>query len=239
MVGMRKLRRPLIGLAASLAAACVATSSARAAVGYLVFKGEVAQGQDYAGDFGSVGALSGAFYAIYKFDIAIGGDLQGLHEERLDGGPGTGFANPVLDASLTINGATVHFPGPAGSYGIIDVANVWDTDGVTTVAGFAQAFHPDHNSVLNLVVHPVDAPTRIQTSYAAANGDYLASAGLTYWEDLGVTRFSADLRPVSVYLTDDLNSVVPEPAAWGLMILGFLAVGSALRARRQRQPLSG
>jgi hypothetical protein len=44
-----------------------------------------------------------------------------------------------------------------------------------------------------------------------------------------------DVRPTSatVYLTANLGAV-PEPAAWGMFILGFGAIGGAMRARARK-----
>ena len=40
--------------------------------------------------------------------------------------------------------------------------------------------------------------------------------------------------PFQAFEIDELSSAVPEPAVWGLMILGFGLIGSQLRARRRK-----
>jgi hypothetical protein len=50
-------------------------------------------------------------------------------------------------------------------------------------------------------------------------------------------NFAVDtLQPPTGVVGGGLGGAVPEPATWGLMILGFGAVGGAIRARRRPAP---
>lgn len=69
-----------------------------------------------------------------------------------------------------------------------------------------------------------------------ADGSSNVSGRVSY--DLGL---QSGITSVSFFSTqaaleiDDLASAVPEPATWGMMMLGFGLIGSQLRSRRRRQ----
>jgi hypothetical protein len=54
------------------------------------------------------------------------------------------------------------------------------------------------------------------------------------WQDMGDEGWSAHdiLVTQSLHATQDVGPGVPEPATWGLMILGFAGLGAMLRRQR-------
>jgi hypothetical protein len=46
-----------------------------------------------------------------------------------------------------------------------------------------------------------------------------------------------DIRPTGFFLDDVSLEAIPEPASWGLLLIGFGAVGLAVRRRRAQAPL--
>lgn len=231
-------------LAALLSAAgsLLFAAPSSAAIFYTVYQGVIASGQDNVGAFGATGALSGAFTAIFKVTDAPGSEhLTGPYSERFYGGPGScglgsGCMNPIVEASITINGQTVLFPGPAGSYGTVETANLTGVPGGGSpgVFSIAQTYFPHLTAQLNLNAFTLDAPTSFVAYSGAAAGDY-QPYGRAYWSTIAggieTVLFEADLSTTRVFITDDLNTAVPEPATWALMILGFSAAGAALRRR--------
>jgi hypothetical protein len=232
----------VLSVLAAGAAAFLALASAPAASAafYEIVKGQIKDGFDYAGDFGAVGALSGRYVAVYEFDTSLGHDLFGPFEERADGGPGSGFANPVLKATLTINGVTVTYPGPGGSNGTVDTFNLTPIGGAAAVSGLAQSLLPNISATLLNSVGTADAPTRLNTEYVGAALPNDQTVGLANWDDVDsggahTTRFTMSFTPGQVILTADPAAALPEPGTWALMIVGFGGVGSALRGRAGRR----
>lgn len=61
-------------------------------------------------------------------------------------------------------------------------------------------------------------------SVAATNGQFIQSI---------VVMSTADLDDVGDIRLGGISAIVPEPAAWGMMILGFAGTGAAIRQRRR------
>jgi hypothetical protein len=66
-------------------------------------------------------------------------------------------------------------------------------------------------------------PTSVDGGWRA--GSYTALNGSSEWDRV-------------VFTTDSLGSAVPEPATWAMMIIGFGAAGSMVRANRRRNALA-
>lgn len=62
--------------------------------------------------------------------------------------------------------------------------------------------------------------------FANASGSFLGT---------GTIRFAGG-PPIATLTISDAALAVPEPATWGMMILGFVAAGCAVRARRAGDP---
>ena len=74
-------------------------------------------------------------------------------------------------------------------------------------------------------------PGGLPTSTGATPPQY----GFNLWPRLGLGNNNqiSDFAPQNDLLR---VAAVPEPASWGLMLLGFGAIGTAMRRRRREQP---
>lgn len=89
---------------------------------------------------------------------------------------------------------------------------------------------PDGNVTVPLVTNGAyDGPG---FSFAYSGGVCTGSPPTCSQNDVGLTPGSSISAPVTIYV-----SYVPEPATWALMLLGFGALGVALRARKGRPPI--
>lgn len=73
---------------------------------------------------------------------------------------------------------------------------------------------------------------------AMANGDQVASQtnGFVYYTTTGPAIVGATFASSSVaFEFDNLSAAVPEPLTWAMMLLGFGAIGGALRGRKNSQ----
>lgn len=74
----------------------------------------------------------------------------------------------------------------------------------------------------------------IQSNYTIGTaGDYKIRFGVTNWDD---TQFDSGLAFAGLTIDgDDIPvSGTPEPATWAMMLMGFGAIGAALRSSRRR-----
>ena len=99
----------------------------------------------------------------------------------------------------------------------------------------------------SFVLHLSNGTTETYTGTDAivngvANGNQSSSVTngrLTFRESAGIYITSIDLRSTSAALeVDNLGVIaaVPEPATWGMMLLGFGVMGVSLRRRRRSTP---
>jgi hypothetical protein len=235
----------LLGAAVCAAASFGLAQSADATVWTTTYKGVVTAGSDNAGTFGlgctfcGGGELSGlAFTAVFVTDDSTPGATVTTSATSLNAS-GSGPANPT-HGSLTINGHTLFLGDDSGSQELFD-------DGVDQTVGHSAN---NHSNNVTCSVDPevpgcFGAISSDQLSLSASgvgDGDFgTLPAGMVGFGtlsqfrefDAGFVGFSfdsrADLLVSSVAMTSD---AVPEPAIWGLMILGFGATGAALRRRR-------
>jgi hypothetical protein len=181
---------------------------------------------------GSVDAQGTLEPPEYPFDIyssAIGAYSYSWNVGGHTGGGG-------VDLRFNSNGLSqvdVTGDGPAGTFGAVlfvrlnDVVNLnlfarssAVADGRAQATGMADfghtlrwggitnvAFIPDGGA------GPIDLPDDFQLSLVSGG------TGFDYWNAAGPNPYT--------------SGGVPEPGAWTLMILGFLATGSAIRARRR------
>ena len=73
--------------------------------------------------------------------------------------------------------------------------------------------------------------TLCSTVASAATTDF--SNGPEGWTGNGIVSDSVG-TPAGDNFTASLGAAVPEPATWGLMILGFGAIGGAMRVQRRK-----
>lgn len=215
----------------------LAAQPAAAKVVTLTFFGSVESGADDRAVFGGGNLAGQDFTARFVFDTAAAGrETTGAHD-RIDGGIEVSLPS-FLDASLEINGLSWDFPGGYIETVVLtdDLISVTSADGnVVAPPEFLPFVDAGANQIalslfsqinvfnldLNGAWDATDSVGHFQISaFDGGVGDYVRSYGV-------LTARRATL--------DDgtgLGSVVPEPGAWALMILGFGAVGATLRRRR-------
>ena len=162
------------------------------------------------------------------------GDLSGWNN----------FGNPdfigvVCDPGIAADGICFAFGGPIGSTGGFDQT-------VGTVAGgsykvefsLSPSGSPTSSfealfggvSLLSLTAPPSNVPLEAYTRYSFDVTATGASAlAFVFRDDQGFLR----LDSVSV---TEIESAVPEPSTWAMMLLGFGAMGAVVRARRRLSP---
>ena len=210
---MKKFRIS-IGMCIALAAQLAATPAAAVAV------------SDPTGDFlaSFVGArtpdldVTGFSVVFDGTNFLIGGTLAGdivpannaLYVIGID--TGTGAIRPFAD----IGEANVIFNQVIILNGATGTATLGSTTLTSSITG--NAF-----SIL--------LPGGLPTSTGATPPQY----GFNLWPRLGLGNNNqiSDFGPQNDLLR---VAAVPEPASWGLMLLGFGAIGTAMRRRRREQP---
>jgi hypothetical protein len=235
---MRSLGR-LISAALATASMMLVATPTSAAVMFANFSGSVIAGTpgnatfDTTNFFGlgtnPVGAL---FRATFKYDTDLGHAITNTSTDSRYGGPfwdGGMFTSPILEASITINGITDIFNTTRNGS-----ANVTIND-----AGWHQTFfytdyfvYPVENALQLYVLNTPD-PLSLTTPYTG--GNLLGLGGPTtqpfaYSFIEGGKNYRLALGPVETTL---YSLAVPEPATWGLMIIGFACTGAMLRSRRR------
>lgn len=83
-------------------------------------------------------------------------------------------------------------------------------------------------------VFTISVPLSLLPSTGAGPQAYGFNLWPRYGEELGGNEQISDFAPNNALLTP--NGVVPEPATWLTMLLGFGLAGAALRFRRARKP---
>jgi len=198
----------------------------------LTYQGIVTAGSDNFGAFGELGSLAGsAFTATLTFDTDFIGRSTTIYQDRLDGG--SEFSLPTfLSTQLTIGGITQSFDGPYRQTlvrsdsligGFVSDVNVIAAPPSTPVGSnqFALFLNGDLGAKPSLERNgtwtATDSTGHFQLSqYDSTKAAYVAASGKLYAQTATLS-----------------GGVVPEPATWAVMILGFGAVGTAIRRRRE------
>lgn len=171
-------------------------------------------------------------------------DGTGCTQSIRGGSAVAGFAS-VMTADLTIEGVTLHYAGDRLSR---DTAIVYYS-GLTQIQQAIvekldpnAADPPDGHSQISSFVTSENGPANIfpldlSTPYDVALGHIATlpngSGNFTWWPDANGTALASGLlSPDHVTLTA-LDSNVPEPASWAMMVLGFGAIGGAMRASKR------
>lgn len=153
---------------------------------------------------------------------------------------GPGAAGDVRIAQGTTPGLSVNPDNNSDQYLSIE-------NGSYTV-GFAQAVQ-----VFSFVLGSLDSYNSVQLFFADGTNTLFtgrqiigqANTGGPNFNDAGRVTFDLGgqagitsaifASPQAAFELDDFASAVPEPATWGMMILGFGVVGSQLRRRRRSE----
>ena len=206
-------------------AALLAASAASASVFVATYTGTVYDSHDYTGVFGGAGSsLDGdAFTAKYVYDTAVGYRYTPGNWDQIYGGSSYGVPSPV-NATISINGITQVI---AGNYSGEAYAQ----------SGKLSEYVEDHNlsntrnALFNEAFPSGGGPNlELTVPLTGATGD-------------GYFQF-VNYDPITgVYTTDSIGqftnetvqvqTVVPEPSSWALMLIGFSGLGAALRSNRR------
>lgn len=175
-------------------------------------------------DLGAWQAAAGSF----NRDTTYGTDFTDISSLTLDDGTQLGFAAPANIRTIGSGWAT----WSGGYTGQV----LFNTGGTTmTIAlnsmlgGFGLFVEPDPFGLRNFTMILSDG----STAFASYDGN--AGAGFFGFVGNGITSVQLvstdDFAVGDIYTTSALAGV-PEPATWGMMILGFGAIGGAMRRRK-------
>lgn len=125
-------------------------------------------------------------------------------------------AGKIYDFSFVILGST-------------DNINQQNPYTFTATNTFSNALNPLVVFSTNNVSHPNTDP-----DWYTISGSFTAASDLTR---IRFTDTSTGMVNQGIYLDDvSVTAAVPEPATWGMMLIGFGGIGAALRSRRARKP---
>jgi hypothetical protein len=210
-------RKQLAGLAVTALVLGAATAS-QAAVGTFDFtEGGAAAGFSPASSYGTVtvtengGGLDFSFTPTSPYRIHDGNDNHNAFAFDMDGVAGVVISN-ITAGFVALTGVS---SPPFGSYGL-------GLDCTTSCGpGYAGGFA----GPLNFRVTAGSALTLASLTFNTVGGK-----NVYFTSDLVAS--DGDTGNVGATLTGG-GGGVPEPATWGLMILGFGGVGATIRRRRQ------
>jgi hypothetical protein len=161
----------------------------------------------------------------YSRDTSYGDNFSDLSTLTLDNGPTLSFGTPVSVATIG-NGWATWSGGYTGQVLVTSGSSI-TVNLNPSVTDFG--FFAEPNSF---------SPYLIQLSLAGGGSVQQlvnGSAGAKFfgWNGGGVSSFTVSTND-SLFAFGDFyySSAVPEPATWALMILGFGAVGGAMRRRQ-------
>jgi len=230
-----------LGAAIAVAASLGLAGQASATVHDLVYKGHVTSALDLTGEFGPVGTdlVGKAFTAFVTYDDA---NPAALHDTGAwyDYYYGYGAANP-LSITIKLNGVTMSVGATDGTDLREDRSLLPGCTLDCTTASFEQSaedrFTQNGLYTLNYVNLGGSSDDGTISGLAHPAPDY-TNPPIDLWGFVNVFQQDTDTlestkwAEVSVKI-DSVGAAVPEPAAWGLMILGFAGMGASLRRARR------
>ncbi len=234
---MRSLDKLVAAALATVSMALVATP-ASAALMLASFRGVVVSGAGSIptydnGDFFRRGEdlIGSSFTAEFKYDTLRGVAVTNNLTDSRVGGPLANCGDclsPILSASLTINGFTDYFNVNGAGY-----ANVTIVPTQWRQTFFALGYYGDlgYSNALQLFVLNVPSdPPRLGVEYTGSD-----VGGLGAPDTVPFAKSFSDQRDYRLALSNRSVTLtaIPEPATWGLMIIGFAGAGAMLRGRRQ------
>jgi hypothetical protein len=215
-------------LVAGAACALAVSSTAHAAIVITTYEGTVWLGQDHAGLFKAPGTdLAGlAYTASFTIDTDVNRYSDVSPQGPVEGANNFGSVMPLLDASFTLDGATIQ----------LDPARF----NVFTVGGFRYLL----GSNCGCPADPTGDPNLDFTFDAfSANAPASLDAPFSFVPGANTYGYLALYTPEGEYAFDGnfyvdrvtgvvQTAAIPEPATWALMILGFGGAGAMLRRLR-------
>jgi hypothetical protein len=217
-----------LAAAAAVAALMAVSSPASATILTATYTGFINDGFDMTGLFGTAGQnlATLGYVARYTYDTNAGfHDTSNPAIDIIEGGSFYGAAAPV-SATLTINGVTLSVGGGYKSFALTAPG----APDIEHQNATGPSSNPAYEELTNFAF--VTLPTitsTLATTGSLVQGDFVfavANANLTAFTTHTFGHFNGQ---GTVTISD---GSVPEPATWGLMILGFGGAGVALRRRR-------
>ena len=212
-------------LAASTASAAIVTATYVGKVTGTRLSGDTDGAFDNAGVFGAARNLDGVdFTAVFTFNTNLGARFTQLDYDQLVGGAFFGLDSPFLSAILTIERVDFAFGSDLLAVALV-VTNGLDSATLHQVSnGFNFLTAGLQNPLLPLnLTGPFSGDDFADDPDNLLLGEFLVSEG----DDTVAHGYLA-----ASHLTIS-SAPVPEPATWGLMLLGFGSLG--LMARRARR----
>ena len=145
--------------------------------------------------------------------------------------PGSSIGTNASVFNTTMAGAAVQPTGSTGNYAAVLAGGSFSTAfSASSVFSFLLGSLDSYN---NLTLRFADGTATQLVGTAITGGTALNSNGtVTYRVTSGPLLTGATFGTAgNSFEFDNLASAVPEPAAWGMMILGFGLVGGVLRRR--------
>jgi hypothetical protein len=219
--------------AAAVAALMAASSPASATILTATFTGFIASGHDQTGLFGNAGQnLAGLAYVTqYTFDTTAGlYDNSYANGEAIEGGAFYGASSPVT-ATMTVNGVTLSQTGPYKSY----VFRETDVPAISYLAGTlidTPSAFADEDISNYAFVDLAALSSTLATTATLIQGDFSFNSFDRTTNTETFDTFGQFSSQGTITISDGSTPGVPEPATWGLMIMGFGGAGAALRRRR-------
>ncbi len=222
-----------LGAAALAGVALMAATTAPAITLQAVYTGTVSSGLDAAGIFGpTTGDLTGeTFVARFVYETTVGHRVTTPGSgDYIEGGTDLGIPSPILGATLTIGGVTVHV-SPA-AYGAQEV------DLPTTCCQadvYSEADSPERPGIQTRDTFYIEAFGTGSDSIDTA----IPQVAVTYQGLANFFRLDANTggvlnSPIGLGGAGTVAvSAVPEPSSWLLMLMGIGSVGAASRRLRR------
>lgn len=192
-----------------------------AAAASLVSMTSTAQAQIAFSGSGSSGTLAAPSEG-WSFNYATSGGVNNW------GSPGVGAGTDIYGQAVAAYGMDLTFTGG----GTINLASVLTGNGAgcTGSTGGGTTFCAYNGSTYSIWEAAITGPSSI--SFRAQNPAFFLNPGRNYF----VNVFFDGATPTGFtgsWITSFQPSAVPEPSTWAMMLLGFGAVGFALRRRKR------
>jgi hypothetical protein len=161
--------------------------------------------------------------------------------DDFDGTVANGFLPTGGDLFTGTSGTAAEPPGDGTTYLGVQAGNSFtltDNLGSLVAISFFMGSPDDYNG-LHLTVNGTKGPidlsgTQIWGGSPAGNGDQSEGFLVTYTFSPNSVHSLTFSSSSPAFEVDNIAGMVPEPATWGLMIMGFGAAGAMLRGKRKQ-----